>query len=127
MAEFFFNRHTNTENVEPFSDDKYSANDYYYRKALSVTGGCTLAKSNACGTTPYPANGSADEQQTAVNNCYCKYKDNVDKYLAKKSAEQIINGATNDVDEKYNQMVMKNINLGIGLSLMMIYIYTTNY
>lgn len=125
MAEFFFNRNGGSENVEPFSEYKYSTQDYYYTQAAAIT--CTDAKIAACDTQTYPSSGNADAKTEAINNCLCKYKKNVDDYLAKTPVSQTINGVTNDVDEKYNQMTMKNINLGIGLSLMMIYIYTTNY
>lgn len=124
MAEFFFNRNSGSENIEPFSGYQYSTQDYYYTQAVSIN--CTDDKINACDTQIYPPTTDA-AKQTAINNCLCKYKKNVDDYLAKTNESQTINGVTNDVDEKYNQMTMKNINLGIGLSLMMIYIYTTNY
>ena len=119
MALFFFNRHKDTKNVEPFSELKYSTRDYYYAQAT----GCNKDKSALCNYTNPPSSPSADD----ISNCLCKYKDNVDEYLAKTSTDITTNGKTNDFDEKYNQMVIKNVNLGIGLGLMMIYIYTTNY
>jgi hypothetical protein len=120
MALFFFNRHKDTKNVEPFSELKYSTRDYYYAQAPQ---NCSQVNSAACDYKTKPS--SSD--QADINNCLCKYKDNVDEYLAKTSTDITTNGKTNDFDEKYNQMVIKNVNLGIGLGLMMIYIYTTNY
>jgi hypothetical protein len=123
MALFFFNRHKDTKNVEPFSELKYSTQDYYYEQATD----CTPEKSTLCDyKTDYKSANDA-EKQIMIGNCLCKYKDNVDEYLAKTSTDITTNGKTNDFDEKYNQMVIKNVNLGIGLGLMMIYIYTTNY
>ena len=129
MAQFFFNRHNGTTDVEPFIDNKYSTQDYYYVNAPTS---CDTTKAAACATQDYTTiTGTADEvqtkKQTMIDNCLCKYKQNVDDYLAKTSTNALTNGNTNDVDEKYNQMVIKNVNLGIGLGLMMIYIYTTNY
>ena len=153
MAQFFFNRHNGTTVVEPFIDNKYSKQDYYYTTANQLLPTCDNPtslndditssqssynpQSNRCGKDVYPSTnlpstdgGYADEQnrkRNVLNNCLCKYKQNVDDYLAKTSTDVLTNGNTNDVDEKYNQMMMKNVNLGIGLGLMMIYIYTTNY
>ncbi len=122
MALFFFNRHKDTKNVEPFSELKYSTQDYYYTQAKATD--CATANLAAnCDYTKTPTSSSSSD----INNCLCKYKDNVDEYLAKTSTDITTNGKTNDFDEKYNQMVIKNVNLGIGLGLMMIYIYTTNY
>ena len=129
MAHFFFNRHNETTVVEPFIDNKYSKQDYYY---VNAPASCDTTQAAACATQDYTTiTGTADEvqtkKQTMIDNCLCKYQQNVDDYLAKTSTNALTNGNTNDVDEKYNQMIMKNVNLGIGLSLMMIYIYTTNY
>jgi hypothetical protein len=125
MALFFFNRHNGTTNVEPFIDNKYSTQDYYYKEAKNKS--CDATKATSCGTQTYSDATTNDEKQTMIDNCLCKYQQNVDEYLAKTSTDVLTNGNTNDVDEKYNQMVIKNVNLGIGLGLMMIYIYTTNY
>ena len=125
MALFFFNRHSDTTNVEPFIDNKYSRQDYYYKKATDIN--CDAAKALLCATQDYTTATSDSTKQTMIDNCICKYKQNVDYYLEETSKDVLTNGNTNDVDEKYNQMVIKNVNLGIGLGLMMIYIYTTNY
>ncbi len=125
MALFFFNRHNGTTNVEPFIDNKYSTQDYYYKEAKIKN--CDATKATSCGTKKYSDATTNDEKQTMIDNCLCKYQQNVDDYLAKTSTDVLTNGNTNDVDEKYNQIVIKNVNLGIGLGLMMIYIYTTNY
>ena len=124
MAQFFFNRHNGTTNVEPFIDNKYSTQDYYYVNAPTS---CDPSESAACDTQTYSTDALDTDKQTMIDNCVCKYKQNVDDYLAKTSTDVLTNGNTNDVDEKYNQMMIKNVNLGIGLGLMMIYIYTTNY
>ena len=124
MALFFFNRHNGTTDVEPFIDNKYSKQDYYY---VNAPASCDDTKAAECATQIY-ANAATDaDKQRMINNCLCKYQQNVDDYLAKTSTNALTNGNTNDVDEKYNQMMIKNVNLGIGLGLMMIYIYTTNY
>jgi len=124
MALFFFNRHSDTTNVEPFIDNKYSRQDYYY---VNGPTSCNATKAAECDTQIYSKDALDTDKQTMIDNCICKYRQNVDDYLAKTSTDVLTNGNTNDVDEKYNQMVIKNVNLGIGLGLMMIYIYTTNY
>ena len=124
MAQFFFNRHNGTTVVEPFIDNKYSKQDYYY---VNAPASCNATKAAECATQNYATAATDADKQRMINNCLCKYQQNVDDYLAKTSTDVLTNGNTNDVDEKYNQMMIKNVNLGIGLSLMMIYIYTTNY
>lgn len=125
MAEFFFNRHVDSDKVEPFSNYKYSKQDGYYNFNPNLI--CTGEMALACDTTVYNANDADVTKQTKINNCLCKYKKNVDAYLVKKPTNDTTNGITNDNSEKYSEMMLKNINLGIGLGLMMIYIYTTNY
>lgn len=151
MAEFFFNRHVDSDKVEPFSNYKYSKQDGYYNfnpglscddtgnqnDALTTAEGSYHPQSSRCGVDIYPTtslpssdNGYTNEQNTKrniINNCLCKYKKNVNAYLVKKPTNDTTNGITNDNSEKYSEMMLKNINLGIGLGLMMIYIYTTNY
>jgi hypothetical protein len=129
MALFFFNRHNGTTDVEPFINNKYSKQDYYYVNAPTS---CESTIENApkaaeCDTQTYADAVTDSAKQKMIDNCKCKYQQNVDYYLAKTSTDVLTNGNTNDVDEKYNQIVIKNVNLGIGLGLMMIYIYTTNY
>jgi hypothetical protein len=118
MAEFFFNRHNGTTHVEPFSEYKYSTEDYYYNQAPL---GCTDAMLTACNTQT--VTGTPTTAQT--DNCLCKYKKNVDTYLKKTDSDMTINGMTNDNIEKYSNLAIKNINLGIGIGMMMIYIYSS--
>ena len=119
MAEFFFNRHNGSTTVEPFSESKYSTEDYYYKQApLSCTDSMVATcTTQSVGATPTSAQ---------IDNCLCKYKKNVDTYLQKTSSDKTINGMTNDNTEKYSEITLKNINLGIGIGMMMIYIYVTN-
>lgn len=128
MAEFFFNRHQGSSTTEPFSEYKYSAQDYYYDLASKLSPACESGNSapsaSACA---YTLNDDDLIDQEMINNCLCKYKSNVDTYLQKKSTDITINGVTNDNSEKYSAMTMKNINLGIGIGMMMIYIYNANY
>ena len=119
MAQFFFNRHNNLTNVEPFSESKYSKQDYYYKTASN----CAVGNINACNTEKYSSDLSDEDKKRMINNCLCKYKSNVDTYLQKTDSEMTINGTTNDNAEKYSNLAMKNINLGIGIGMMMIYIY----
>lgn len=127
MAEFFFNRHSNVGKIEPFSDYKYSMNDKYYTLSTSLT--CDNNQSDKCmsniitGNTSIPGNSEQDQ----INNCLCKYRKSVDTYLEKKPSNVTINGISNDNVEKYSDMTMKNVNLGIGIALMMFYVYKTNY
>jgi hypothetical protein len=51
MAEFFFNRHKGLTNIEPFSEYKYSAQDYYYESALGLS--CDDTKAAQCDTQVY--------------------------------------------------------------------------
>ena len=131
MAEFFFNRHEGLTNIEPFSEYKYSAQDYHYRSASNLNPKCeTINGPTAaqCGTrTTFAAGDDDATKRDKINNCLCKYKSNVDTYLKKKPTDITINGITNDNAEKYSAMTMKNINLGIGIGMMMIYVYNTNY
>ena len=120
MAQFFFNRHNGSTDVEPFSESKYSTQDYYYTKASS---NCAVGNINACNTEKYSSDLTDAEKQRMINNCLCKYKSNVDTYIEKNNSEMTINGTTNDNAEKYSNLAMKNINLGIGIGMMMIYIY----
>jgi hypothetical protein len=130
MAEFFFNRHEGLTNVEPFSEYKYSAQDYNYDLALKLNPKCeTVAgpKASLCDTIVYISADDDATKRATINNCLCKYKENVDTYLKKKPTDITINGVINDNAEKYSAMTMKNINLGIGIGMMMIYVYNTNY
>lgn len=120
MAQFFFDRHNGSTDVEPFSESKYSTQDYYYTKASS---NCDVDKINACTSQDYSKTASDDDKKRMINNCLCKYKKNVDTYIEKNNSEMTINGTTNDNAEKYSNLAMKNINLGIGIGMMMIYIY----
>jgi hypothetical protein len=131
MAEFFFNRHEGSSTVEPFSEYKYSTKDYYYNLASKINPACESSngpKASQCGTsTTFDASDDDATKRAKINNCLCKYADNVDTYLQKKPTDITINGVTNDNAEKYSAMTMKNINLGIGIGMMMIYVYNTNY
>jgi hypothetical protein len=130
MAEFFFNRHEGLTNVEPFSEYKYSAQDYNYDLALKLNPKCETVngpKASLCDTIVYISSDDDATKRATINNCLCKYKENVDTYLQKKPTDITINGVINDNAEKYSAMTMKNINLVIGIGLMMIYVYNTNY
>jgi hypothetical protein len=129
MAEFFFNRHEGLTNVEPFSEYKYSTQDYYYDLASKLDTKCESSngpKAAQCDTQVYSTVDDDATKRDTINNCLCKYKENVDTYLKKKPTDITINGVINDNAEKYSAMTMKNINLGIGIGMMMIYIYVTN-
>ena len=151
MAQFFFDRHNGSSTVEPFSEYKYSKQDYYYKTASSKcdTGSTTTdintnessynPQSSRCGKDTYPStesssfavgtdeyNNDQNTKRNMINNCLCKYKKNVDTYLEKTNSNMTINGTTNDNTEKYSNMAIKNINLGIGIGMMMFYIYVTN-
>ena len=123
MAEFFFNRHNGSTTVEPFSESKYSTEDYYYKQAPL---GCTDEMLAACNTQDYSKAITVEQKQTMKDNCLCKYKTNVKTYLKKTDSNMTINGTTNDNIEKYSNLAIKNINLGIGIGMMMIYIYSKN-
>jgi len=124
MAEFFFNRYEGSSTVEPFSNIKYSIQDFYYINAPSS---CTDTKITSCNTQDYSLATTDPQKQAMIDNCLCKYKKNVDVYLKKYPSDITINGVANDNAEKYSAMTMKNINLGIGIGMMMIYVYNTNY
>lgn len=148
MAQFFFNRHAGSTDVEPFSESKYSTQDYYYKTANSLAKPCDNAssttdlitdaieyynpQSSRCGSDVFSTSltvadsAEQNKKQNIINNCLCKYKKNVDTYIQKTNADKTINGTTNDNTEKYSEMTLKNINLGIGIGMMMIYIYVTN-
>ena len=125
MAEFFFNRHSNVGEIEPFSDYKYSKNDEYYTLSTSLNCDVISSSNQSVKCTKDILIGNSEQDQ--INNCLCKYKKNVDTYLEKKPSNVTINGISNDNVEKYSDMTMKNINLGIGIGLMMFYVYKTNY
>ncbi len=128
MAEFFFNRYEGLTNIEPFSEYKYSTKTYYYNLASNLNPACDDQKAAQCGTsTSFAASDDDATKRAKINNCLCKYADNVDTYLQKKPTDITINGVANDNAEKYSAMTMKNINLGIGIGMMMIYVYTKNY
>lgn len=151
MAQFFFDRHNGSSTVEPFSELKYSTQDYYYKTAKDFRKPCDTGslsdpittapddynpQSSRCGVDEYPTtsllsteSGYMEQQNTKqnmINNCLCKYKKNVDTYVEKNNSEMTINGTTNDNAEKYSNLTIKNINLGIGIGIMMMYIYSTN-
>lgn len=150
MAQHFFNRHNGSTAVEPFSESKYSTQDYYYKIANGLSPSCDNPsftndvigqnnynpQSSRCGKDAFPTTSipsgelghfaQENSKINVINNCLCKYKNNVDTYLQKTNADKTINGTTNDNTEKYSEMTLKNINLGIGIGMMMIYIYVTN-
>lgn len=110
MTEFFYNRYGTDKDslVEAFSDPK-EYNQVYVDQA------------GVCPNPPYE--GSCDAA-TSTANCLCEYKANAAKYDKLVVKNNTTNGSFGDSKDKHSEIIISNINLGIGIAIMMSYIYS---
>ena len=106
MSSAFYNRFNNNK-VEAFSDDivfsTFSKTDTDYIAAASPQD-CTPDKT--C---------SSDN----IADCQCEYKNKVDKLVKLKSTYGYSQKNLEDSNEIYSSVSMDNINLGIGILIML--------
>ncbi len=106
MSSAFYNRFNN-HNVEAFSDDivfsAFSKTDADYTDA-ATSGSCTPDKTCS-------SNNVAD--------CQCEYKNKVDKLVKLKSTYGYSQKNLEDSNEIYSSVSLENVNLGIGILIML--------
>ena len=108
MTEFFHNRHSEGE-VEAFSDPK----EYNQKYVDQAKDGC-IPKKNGCN----------DRIRFNKAKCLCTYKSNAQKYDRLTVKNDTTNGSFGNSKDKHSEIIISNINLGIGIVLMMSYIYS---
>ena len=118
MTEFFHNRHSEGE-VEAFSDPK-EYNQKYVDQAIA-------AGFDESALKIYTPNSAACTDPTDVafaTACPKEYAYNADKYDKLTVKNNTTNGSFGDSKDKHSEIIISNINLGIGIVLMMSYIYS---
>jgi PDZ domain-containing secreted protein len=119
MTEFFYDRFgkegvgslkgsSEQSVIEAFSDPKEYNQKYVDQAAI----GCSVIE-NGC-----------DDSQFNQANCLCTYKSNAQKYDKLTIKNHTRNGGFGDSKEKHSEIIISNINLGIGIVLMMSYVYS---
>ena len=103
MSSAFYNRFNNNK-VEAFSDDivfsTFSKTDTDYIAAASCTTDKTCTTDN-------------------IADCQCEYKNKVDELVKLKSTYGYSQKNLEDSNEIYSSVSMDNINLGIGIFIML--------
>ena len=113
MTEFFHNRFGKGE-VEAFSDPKEYNQKYVDQANLTAAELQTyVPNSTACPTS------SLDTSVCTKEYAYNAYK--YDKLTVKNDTT---NGSFGDGKDKHSEIIISNINLGIGIAIMMSYIYS---
>ena len=117
MTEFFHNRYgKDNEEVEAFSNSK-EYNQVYVDQAISAGFDAKSYVSNSAACTD-PASG------TFATTCSKEYAYNADKYDKLIVKNNTMNGSFEDSKDKQSEIIISNINLGIGIAIMMSYIYS---
>ena len=113
MTEFFHNRF-GKEGVEAFSDLK-EYNQKYVDQAGFTPG---TIKTYTPNPTACPTSG------LDINTCVKEYAYNANKYDKLTVKNNTLNGTFGDGKEKKSEIIISNINLGIGIAIMLSYIYS---
>jgi len=122
MTEFFHNRFgkegvgslkgsSEQSVIEAFSDPK-EYNQKYVDQAIA-------AKFDATTYTPNP-----NACTTDFDTCVKEYAYNANKYNKLTVKNDTANGSFGDGKEKHSEIIISNINLGIGITMMVLYIYS---
>jgi hypothetical protein len=105
MSSAFYNRFNN-KNIEAFSDDivfsAFSKTDADYKDAVNAR---TCTPDKVC----------TDD----IADCRCEYKNKVDELVKLKSTYGYSQKNLEDNNEIYSSVTMDNINLGIGILIML--------
>ncbi len=113
MTEFFHNRFGKGE-VDAFSDPKE-----YNQKYVDQAGFTTeTIKTYTPNPTACPTSG------LDINICIKEYAYNADKYDKLTIKNDTTNGSFGDGKDKHSEIIISNINLGIGIAIMLSYIYS---
>ncbi len=115
MTEFFHNRFGKGE-VEAFSDPKE-----YNQKYVDQAGFTTETIKTY---TPNPTACENPSLQTFATDCPKEYAYNADKYDKLTIKNDTTNGSFGDGKDKHSEIIISNINLGIGIAIMLSYIYS---
>lgn len=124
MTEFFHNRFDQSNGslsgsseqsvIEAFSDPKEYNQKYVDQANLNSDQLQTYAPdSTACSTSGF-----------VTNTCVKEYAYNADKYDKLTLKNNTLNGSFGDGKEKNSEIIISNINLGIGIAIMLSYIYS---
>ena len=113
MTEFFHNRF-GQEIIEAFSDPKEYNQKYVDQAGFTPE----TIKTYAPDSTACPTSGLV----TSV--CAKEYAYNADKYDKLTLKNNTLNGSFGDGKEKNSEIIISNINLGIGIAIMLSYIYS---
>lgn len=115
MTEFFHNRF-GKEDVEAFSDQK-EYNQKYVDQAIA-------ANFDATTYTPNPTACAVPTSNFVTTTCVKEYAYNANKYDKLTVKNNTLNGTFGDGKEKNSEIIISNINLGIGIAIMLSYIYS---
>jgi hypothetical protein len=113
MTEFFHNRFGKGE-VEAFSDPK-EYNQKYVDQAIAA---------NFDATTYTPNSTACASSGFVTSDCTKEYAYNAYKYDKLTVKNDTTNGSFGDGKDKHSEIIISNINLGIGIAIMMSYIYS---
>jgi hypothetical protein len=126
MTEFFYNRFDQSVGslkgsseqsvIEAFSDPKEYNQKYVDQAGFTPE----TIKTYAPNPTACPTSG------LDTNTCVKEYAYNADKYNKLTHRNTTANGSFGDSKDKHSEIVISNINLGIGIAMMLAYIYSTN-
>lgn len=110
----FYNRFNNNKTVEPFS------NDYVFNAFSKMDTDYVTA------TGSIPCTSCSDTTITTDDECKQCYKYKVDKLTNLKDTKDASQKNLDDNSEIYSSITMDNINLAIGISIMLGTIYYMN-
>ena len=112
MTEFFHNRF-GKEGVEAFSDQKEYNQKYVNQGIAAGFDSNYVSNPTACPSTGL-----------VTDTCLKEYAYNADKYDRLAVKNDTTHGSFGDSKDKHSEIIISNINLGIGIVLMMSYIYS---
>ena len=90
--------------------EPFSITDVYYTKATDCDG---INTSTGC----------FYKDNTDIEHCQCKYKENVDKLNALSSSYGLTKSQNSDLNKEHSLLIFNNISLGIGIAGMMWMMY----
>jgi hypothetical protein len=115
MTEFFYNRYGEGE-VEAFSNLKEYNQVYVDQGIAAGFDEKNYVSNSAACTNP--------SSQTFATDCSKEYANNAATYEKLIVKNNTMNGSFGDSKDKQSEVIISNINLGIGIAIMMSYIYS---
>jgi hypothetical protein len=94
--------------------EPFSTNDVYYVNA------------NQCNSASNVSYGCFQQDVVDVENCQCKYKENVDKLNEISSSSGLTKSQYGDLNKEHTLLLFNNISLGVGIAGMMWMMYSNS-